>query len=640
MFQEIIEDILKTHDDFCYEELEEICQDFYESIPKKIKQETKLKRVAKYMKWEFEIDAASSLLWGAPSHSLGQTQNWEGYGWENSGKLYSLQTIPKYLFEWKSQIASSLINIINLTKTIWAEPLLINSNLKINSKDKVALIGKNGAGKTTLLKMILAKAGILQGKQAAVLDLENIDGQIEMAPGLKIGYLSQDLFWSDTKNTLRQEMDSLYPEISRDIARLESIKDDPDAWEEIETLNKQLIEVDGFKKDILRQEILRYFDISDSQLDYNVLMLSGGEQTKVQIAKFLLQEVDVLILDEPTNHLDIDGIIFLENFCKQWKKAIVSISHDVRFINTTCERIAEISGKQIHNYAGNYDYYIEEKQERYDKQMRDYQSQQKEIETQEGYINRFRANSAKASSVQSRIKALNKLEILEKPENETLWKYITVQSNMRLPEVIMKLKNIEVGYDYPLVTLPEFIEVHKQDKIWIIGKNGAGKTTLLKTILWQIKALDGVSEINERVKIGWYAQVLEWLDMSISIIAELGKDYENEREIRTMLWGLLITGDKVDQSIATLSGGERAKVALTKMLLSKPDIIVMDEPTNHLDIHSKQVIKKMLQSFGGTTLIVSHDRDLLESVSNKLWLIKDMQLVTYDEPEKWFSEIF
>ncbi len=623
MFQKIIEEILETHDDFIYEELEEICQHFYETIPAKIKQETKLKRVAKYMKWEFEIE----------ENNLYET---------NKGgiKEYSLETIPKYLFEGKSKIASSLINIINLSKSIGAEPLLLNSNLKINSNDKIALIGKNGAGKTTLLKMILAKAGILQGQQAEILDLENIDGQIEMAPGLKIGYLSQDLFWSDDKNTLREEMNTLFPEIRKKIEKLEEIKNDPEAWEETQKLNRQLVEVDGFKKDILRQEVLRYFGITDDQLEFNVLQLSGGEQTKVQIAKFLIAEVDILILDEPTNHLDIDGIIFLENFCKQWKKSIVSISHDVRFINNTCKRIAEISGKQIHNYAGNYDYYIEEKQERYDKQMKDYSNQQKEIESQEVYINRFRANSAKAASVQSRIKALDKIEKLEKPENETLGKYITVQANMRLPEVIMKLKNIEVGYDYPIVTLPEEIEVHKQDKIWIIGKNGAGKTTLLKTILWEQKALDGSSEINERVKIGWYAQVLEGLDTSMSIIAELGKHHGNEQEIRTMLWGLLITGDKVDQSIATLSGWERAKVALTKMLLSRPDIIVMDEPTNHLDIHSKQVIKKMLQSFHGTTLIVSHDRDLLESVSNKLWLIKDMMLVTYDEPKKGFSEIF
>lgn len=625
MFKEIIDDILKTHDDFCYEELEEICEDFYESIPAKIKHATKLKRVKKYMNGEFDV-------------SLENQHETISGSWVF--KEYSLETLPKYLFEWKSKIASSLINIINLTKTIGAEPLFIDSNLKINSKDKVALIGKNGAGKTTLLKMILTKAGILQWEQAEILNLENIDGQIEMAPGIKIWYLSQDLFWSDTNNTLREEMNSLFPELTVKIHRLEEIKNDSDAWEEIEQLNKNLIETDWFRKHILQWEILRYFGITDDQLDYNVLMLSGWEQTKVQIAKFLLMEVDVLILDEPTNHLDIEGIIFLEHFCQVWKKAIVSISHDVRFINNTCERIAEISGKQIHDYKGNYDYYITEKQERYDKQLRDYTNQQKEIETQETYINRFRANSAKASSVQSRIKALNKLDILEKPENEMLGKYITVQSNMRLPEVIMKLKDVIVGYDYPLVTLPEFIEVHKQDKIGIIGMNGAGKTTLLKTILWEQKALDWVSEINERVKIGWYAQVLEWLDTSMSIIAELGKDYENEREIRTMLWGLLITGDKVDQSIATLSGWERAKVALTKMLLSRPDIIIMDEPTNHLDIHSKQVIKKMLQSFQGTTLIVSHDRDLLESVSNKLWLIKEMQLVTYDEPKKGFSEIF
>lgn len=623
MFEKIIQEILDTHDDFEYWELEEICQDFYDTIPNKIKQETKIKRVAKYMNGEFEVE----------DENMYETKPWVM-------KKYSLETIPKHLFEGKSKINSSLINIINLSKSIGAEPLFIDSNLKINTRDKIALIGKNGAGKTTLLKMILAKLWVLQWQQAEILDLENIDGHIEVASGLKIGYLSQDLFWSDDNNTLREEMNTLFPENRANIERLNELQNDPEAWEEIDTLNQEIIAVDGFKKDALRQEILRYFGITDDQLDYNVLQLSGGEQTKVQIAKFLISEVDMLILDEPTNHLDIDGIIFLENFCKQWKKSIVSISHDVRFINNTCSSIAEISGKQIHGYAGNYDFYIEEKQERYNTQLRDYDNQQKDIETQEAYINRFRANSAKASSVQSRIKALNKLDILEKPENETLWKYITVQSNMRLPEIIMKLKNVEVGYSYPLVTLPELIEVHKQDKIWIIGKNGAWKTTLLKTILWDLEALDGSSEINERVKVWGYAQVLEGLDTSMSIIAELWKEHESEREIRTMLWGLLITGDKVHQSIATLSGWERAKVALTKMLLSRPDIIVMDEPTNHLDIHSKQVIKHMLQSFQGTTLIVSHDRDLLESVSNKLWLIKDLQLVTYDEPEKWFREVF
>jgi ATP-binding cassette subfamily F protein 3 len=362
MFKEIIEDILRTHDDFIYEELEEICQHFYDTIPEKIKQETKLKRVKKYMNGEFELEENNRHETSAGSWVY---------------KEYSLETLPKYLFEWKSKIVSSLINIINLSKSIWAEPLFVDSNLKVNSKDKIALIGKNGAGKTTLLKMILTRAGILQGEQAEILNLENIDGQIEMAPGISIGYLSQDLFWSDTNNTLREEMNSLFPQLTIKIHRLEEIKDDPEAWEEIEQLNKELIETDGFKTHILQWEILRYFGITDDQLDFNVLMLSGWEQTKVQIAKFLLMEVDVLILDEPTNHLDIDGIIFLEHFCQVWKKAIVSISHDVRFINNTCERIAEISAKQIHDYKWNYDYYIAEKQERYDKQMRDYTNQKK-----------------------------------------------------------------------------------------------------------------------------------------------------------------------------------------------------------------------------------------------------------------------
>jgi len=217
---------------------------------------------------------------------------------------------------------------------------------------------------------------------------------------------------------------------------------------------------------------------------------------------------------------------------------------------------------------------------------------------------------------------------------------IQIKQEKRLPEVIMKLTDIEVWYDYPIVTLPEYIEVYKSDKIWIIWANWAGKTTLLKTILWEIKTLNWTTEINETIKVWSYSQVLEDLDINSSIIEELDKNYENEKEIRTILWWLLIIWDKVDQKIKTLSGWERAKVALTKMLLVKPHIIIMDEPTNHLDLHSKEVIKKMLKSFKWTTILVSHDRDLLESVSNKVWLIKDRLLVPYDEPNEWFSKIF
>ena len=610
MLEKIIQKVINHHPDFSYEDVNEICQEFLNEQPEKIKEETKLKRLNKYLEKEFELTQEKIT--------------------EFSTKEYSLETIPKYLFSWKTQIASSLINIKWLVKNIERTELFEKADFQINKSDKIALIWKNWAGKTTLLKMIL------KSDEELVPEYWTID----LASWLKIGYLSQDLFWENTKNTLREEMDNIFPEINKKIHRLNEIQNNMELWDETEKLNKELAEIDGFRKFELQHEILKYFGFSDEQMNFNVLQLSGWEQTKVQIAKFLIQEVDLLILDEPTNHLDINGIIFLEKFCQNWKKALLSISHDIRFINNTSNKIAEISNKKINNYPGNYEEYLELKQANFDKLHKDYNSQQKELEKTNDYIKRFRANSAKASSVQSRIKALAKIDILDEPENESLVKNIHVDLDKRLPEIIMKLHNLEVWYDYPIVTLPEYLEVNKSDKIWIIWENWAGKTTFLKTLLWELKLLDGKIDINDTLKIWSYSQVLADLDLEKNILQELMKDYDNETEIRNMLWGLLIIWDKVEQKIKTLSWWERAKVALTKMLLVKPHIIVMDEPTNHLDIHSKQVIKNMLLNFEWTTLIVSHDRDILEAISNKIWLVKSGFLNEYRETERWFAEIY
>lgn len=611
MFEEIIKKVLTHHKEFSYEEIEEICEDYWLEIPSKIKTATKIKRLSKYIDKEFELEI--------------KNEN-ENFIFE-SNKIYNLETIPKYLFAGKSQIASSLVNIKNLTKSIEKTDLFKNAHLKINSNDKIALIWKNGAWKTTLLKMIIWKEKV-------------DDGSIELASWLKIWYLSQDLFWKSKDNTLRQEMLEVFPEINKQIERLNEIKDDPNLWEESEKLNKLLVEQEWFKKYNIQLEILKYFWFTDDQMDFNVLKLSWWEQTKVQIAKFLIKEVDLLILDEPTNHLDINWILFLEEFCKNWKKAILSISHDIRFIDNTSNKIAEISNQKIFNYTWNYETYLSEKQLNFDKQMKDFNVQKKELDKQNDYINKFKANSAKASSVQSRIKALDKIVVLEKPINESTVKSIEIKLEKRLPEIIIKLKNIEVWYTSSLVTLPEYLEVYKSDKIWIIWKNWAGKTTLLRTILWELKPLSWETIINENICVWSYSQVLENLDIESSILDELSKDYENQKEIRTILWWLLITWDKVEQKIKTLSGWEKAKVALTKMLLVKPHIIIMDEPTNHLDLHSKEVIKKMLEWFKWTTIIVSHDRDLLESVSNKVWLIKNNFLIPYAEPKDGFLEVF
>lgn len=608
MIEELIQKVIKKHPYFSYEEVKEICEEFISSQEPKIKEETKLKRLSKYLQKEFELEEITEIK-------------------KENNKIYSLETIPEYLFNSKSQIVSSLIKINNLNKNIEKTTLFINADFSINSKEKISLIWKNWAWKTTLLKMILW--------------IEEVDPwMIELASKLKIWYLSQDLFWIDKNNTLREEMMSIFKEIWEKIKRLEEIKNDANYWEEIESLNKELIEIDWFRKYELQLEILKYFWFSEDQLDFNVLMLSGWEQTKVQIAKFLIQEVDILILDEPTNHLDIEWIIFLEKFCKIWKKAILSISHDIRFIDNISDKIAEISGNKINMFSWKYHLYIEEKQALFDKQMKDYRDQQRELEVQNAYINRFRANSAKATSVQSRIKALEKIEILTKPENETKVKSIVVNLEKRLPQIVLKINNLKVWYtSKTILEINEEIEVYKTDKIWIIWWNWAWKSTFLKTILWEIEKISWEVIFWNELKIGSYSQVLENLDMEKSIIDELKNHSSEETKIRNILWWLLITWEKVEQKINTLSGWERAKVALTKMLLQKPHIIIMDEPTNHLDIQSKEVIKDMLWWFEWTTIVVSHDRDLLSNISNKIWLIKDKKLQIFDENNKEFENI-
>ena len=300
----------------------------------------------------------------------------------------------------------------------------------------------------------------------------------------------------------------------------------------------------------------------------------------------------------------------------------------------------EISWKKLNNYPWNYEKYLIEKQARYDRQLKAHELQKKEIEEEEAWINRFRYTPSKSASVQSRVKQLEKIERIEKPENESIVRSIIVKTDKRLPEKVMEFSDLEIGYTTPIIITHGELTVRKDDKIGIIGGNGVGKTTFLKTILSELPTLSGKVFINPDLIIGSYSQVLADLNGDISIIDELSRNHSKDNEIRSMLWWLLISGDKVDQTVKTLSGWERAKVALTKMLLIRPHVIIMDEPTNHLDLHSKNVIKNMLEDFNGTSLIVSHDRDLLEHISNKVWLIQDGTLRVFDEPEKWFNEIF
>lgn len=604
---DVILRVCEAHADFTYEEVELFCNSFLATITEKIKEETKMKRLMKYLEKEFDIE-----------NTLANTKTYTAR---------TIDTLPKSLLQAKPTIASRLIKITDLSKSIKHTELFDHANLQINREDKLALIGKNGSGKTTLLKMLVG------------ID-DDYDGEIDRAAGLKIGYLTQDLFWKDKKNTLREEMLQVFPDISERINRLQEIEGNPEHRDEIRDIKEYLETRDGYNLHDLQLKILTYFWFDESYLDRIVTQLSGGEQMKVQIAKFIIQEVDILILDEPTNHLDIEGIVFLEHFCRLWKKAIVSISHDVTFINNTCQKIVEISDKKLRIYTGNYDAYVIEKQKRYETQLKHYEVQEREIEKQEAYINRFRYKASTAASVQSRIKMLERMEKIPEPTTEAHVKPIILKTISHLPEKIMELKQLTAGYDSPIVSIPYDISITKHDKIGIIGRNGAGKTTFLKTILGEIKPLSGEVIKNQSLTIGSYSQVLADLDPEATVMNELTKWHGKYQEIRTMLGGLLIQNEKWHQNISTLSGGERAKVALTKMLLTRPHVVIMDEPTNHLDLHSKNAIETMLENFNGVSIIVSHDRHLLSETSTVFWLIQDGQLRMFHEAESAWRYIW
>ena len=615
---EIIESVQSLHPDFSYEEIAELCYDYLAQFNDKTKESTKEKSLKKYLSKEFWIQRETE--------SLG----------EDFEKQVSFSSIPRHLFNYTNKKnADYLITIKGLSKQLGSTILFEDAELKIKPEDKIALVGKNGAGKSTFLKILL--------------DPELADhGEIELLKDTKIWFLSQDLFRESRGRTVLEEMLTTFPEITRRVERLEEIKQLLDWWngdaitlidEQNEHIERMLMH-EAYQKYDLQKEILKYFWFTREQLNFPIKKLSGGEQTKLQIAKFLLQDVDLLILDEPTNHLDIEGILFIEQFCQMRNKALICISHDRKFLASAFTKTIEIKNKKLNLYYCGYEDFLREKEKRAELQLKNYTAQQKYLAQQEKFIERFRYKSSKAAQVQSRIKMLDKMDRIEAPEEEISAHTPNLQVKWRLPETLIRLSELSVGYGQSvLVNLPRELEITKAMKIWIIGKNGVGKTTLLKTLLGQLKPLYGDVRIHEKVRIWFYSQVADDLDFQATITEELVWPWVSFKEAMGFLGALLIDPEKADQKIWTLSGGERSKVALAKMLLAHPDIVVMDEPTNHLDLTSKEAIKTMLADFNGVSLIVSHDRDFLEATSELLWVIKEEKLTVFHSFERGFEEM-
>ena len=616
-----ITQILELNPDLTYAEVYQLCSDYLLKFNKPTKEETKIKSLKKYLSKFFEID-----LFADEEPKLEDVQP----------SMSPLQSIPKQYFQERSWAKKDyIIKIHHLDKQIWKTILFDDANLQLRFWDEVALIWKNGSWKSTLLKMLIWKE-------------ESWFWMIEIANWVKIWYLSQDLFWANDEHTVEEEMKTCFPNIKLAMERLKEIENLLKDWdvdhhsliEEQTKIQDWLRKENAYQKWWMQIEILKYFWFSKAMLNFKIKQLSWWEQTKLQVAKFLIQEVDLLLLDEPTNHLDIEWIFFLQRFCELWWKTLICISHDKKFLNSCFNRVVEISQKKLHLYEWNYSDYLRQKEKNLEIQHKNYVAQQKYLQQQEAFITKFRYKASKAAQVQSRIKMLDRLEKIEAPETESDPKKINFKLSQRLPNLIMQIEWLTVWYPWKeLITLPNKIEITKEMHIWIIWKNWIWKTTLIKTILWELQPLHWSIKVHPDLRIGSYSQVFEDLhpnDTVIDAVMWVGISYQ---DARAFLWTLKIDVEKMDHKVSSLSWWEMAKVAVTKMLLQKPHIIIMDEPTNHLDLGSKETIKMMLQWFNGVTLIVSHDRDFLEWTSNMLWWIWNNRLTVFHDLQRWFQEL-
>ena len=522
-----------------------------------------------------------------------------------------------------------MISVNNISLYFGGQNLFNDVSFMINKGDKIGLVGKNGAGKSTLLK-------VLSNDQT----LNN--GNISSPNRIKIGYLKQDLDFIDGKTVL-QDAQSAFLEINELKKKLEYFnkqfneRTDYESQEYLDLINQFNDTEERFRflggHDI-NSEISQVLNgLGFSQYDFNRQSseFSGGWRMRVELAKILLQKPDLLLLDEPTNHLDIESIIWLERWLKTYNGAIILVSHDRQFLDSVTNRTIEIAFGKINDYKASYTKYLTLREDRIEKQIQAKKNQDKYIKETQDLINKFRAKKNKAAFAQTLIKKLEKLEIIE-VEQEDIGRM-----NFRFPpaphsgKISLSLKNIGKKYDNLIVLEDIDLEVVKGDKLAFVGKNGEGKSTLAKIIVNEIK-YTGILELGHQIKVGYYAQnQAEFLDESKTVIDTIydAADETTSSKVRNILGSFLFSNDTVEKKVGVLSGGERARVALCKLLLEPVNLLVMDEPTNHLDITSKELLKRALIEYDGSLIIVSHDREFLQGLTEKVYEFKERNIKEY-----------
>lgn len=528
-----------------------------------------------------------------------------------------------------------MISINNLTFEIGSRALYDEANWHIKPGDKAGLIGANGAGKSTLLKLIVG-------------DYSPTSGSISMAKDLKIGYLNQDLLsYHSEKSILHVAMEAferqnqLHAEIEILLQKLETDYSD-------EILNKlsdkqmEFDALDGYNIEFRAHEILAGLGFSEEEQQRPLATFSGGWRMRVMLARILLQTPDILLLDEPTNHLDLPSIKWLENYLQDFEGAIVIVSHDRYFLDRIINKTVESRKGKLTVYAGNYSFYIEEKSLREEIQSNQFKNQQAKIKQEEKLIERFRAKASKAKMVQSRIKALDRMEKIDDVDDDNPAVNFSFKFSKPSGRHVVTLEHVSKSYPNLEILQDTGAIIEKGDKIALIGANGKGKSTLLRIVADADQEYNGSSTKGHNVSQTFFAQhQLEALHLENNLLQELiaFAPKHTETELRSILGCFLFTGDDVFKKIKVLSGGEKSRVALAKALTADANFLVLDEPTNHLDMASVNILIQALQQYEGTLIVVSHDRYFLDHVANKIWFIEDKEIKeypgTYEEYEIW-----
>lgn len=499
--------------------------------------------------------------------------------------------------------------------TLGNNTILEDINFYIKDNEKIGIVGRNGCGKTTLLKAITGELELNDGYDEL---------KIESSNDFKLGYVKQQV-QDNLDITMLEFILDAYKEILdvenklKELENLMSKKYDEKIINKYNNLLSNYEYIGGYKYKKEYEIAIKKFGFSEEDKSKLLSEFSGGQLTKISLIKLLLSKPDLLILDEPTNHLDISTIEWLEDYLKNYNKNIIIVSHDRMFLDNICNVIYDIEYGTLKRYSGNYSYFIKQKEEDYLRQLKDYEMQQKEIKRLESIADRFRYKPSKASMAMSKLKQIERMVKIDKP-NKSNTKTFKVNFNPKVDSYkeVLKVKNLSIGYDSVLSNMT--FNVERGDKLGIIGMNGIGKSTLLKTLIGDIKPLGGKYVFGDRTDIGYFSQKLDNLDSENTIYEEIDKTFPSmtPNEIRSLLGSFEFSGDDVFKRIGDLSGGEKVRVSLAKILNSKPNVLIMDEPTNHLDIISKDTIEKLLKSFTGTIIMVSHDRYLIKNVCNKL----------------------